>query len=497
MNQMKAVAMIIEIKHEPDSATAGIGYLSVVELTEKYRAGELTPAEVVETLLRRIEEIDSEGGVELNAVIEVSETVLGEVEALNVPTDQALWGVPIIIKDNIEVAGWPSGAGSCNFDLPASDDADLIRELREAGALLLSNANLTEWAAAASQSLQEGESRRGGLTGNPWALDRSAGSSSSGSAASVAAGFAPVAIGTETIGSLCQPASHCGVFAMKATRNAISTKGLIPYSATQDVPGVFARELEDIRLVMSTLLHKDLYYPDDVRICFGRDKDLSDASQSDYQLQSAFQELSEALSDAGFAGTDIPRIDEPEYARMQRVLNAELVRDLDPYLAQRPGSAWKSLAASLYLELVSLTCGAEPRQVFPDGFEEALEQSPIDIEQERDEMERYFTGLLEKMLGSDEVIAAVAYGPAEKLDLSTGLKRRGYRYHSFLDGISSAVGWPALTIPFTEVNNMPVGLILVARPHEEEKLLGAAKWLQVKNLAGRFERPNWTAPRRG
>jgi len=489
--------MIIEPTCEPDQATATVGYTSACDLREKYRNGELSPASVVQDLLDRIEVINGEGDIELKAVIEVSETVLREAESITPNDEKALWGIPIIVKDNIEVEGWVSGAGSDVFTLPATKDADLITTLRNAGALMLANANLTEWVASATQTLEEGQSTRGGLTGNPWALDRSAGSSSSGSAAAVAAGLAPVAIGTETVESLCQPASHCGVFAMKATRGAIPTRGLIPYSATQDVPGVFARELDDIRLVMATLLGRDLPYAEHVRIRFGIDSDLEDPSQSDEALLEAYRELCEFLSETGHQEAVIPRIPQPEYARLERVLKGEIVRDLTSYLAQRPGSRWKSLSDALILDFPSASCGAFEAPPYFEAFADALAQAPMNIAKERKAMEKVFASLLEDMLAGDDLIMAVAYGIPSKLDLSRITKRAAYGYHSFLGGISSTAGWPALTIPFTEIRGLPVGLILVARPDKEEHLLGAAKWLSTSFLLGAAKPPSWRPPQRG
>jgi amidase len=206
------------------------------------------------------------GNIELNATIEFDERVLESVVNLPPAIARPLDGIPFLVKDNIEVEGWRTGAGSNFFLHDAESDARIIQLLRVAGAIPIASANMSEWASASSRFLEDGYSTRGGLTGNPWSLDRTAGGSSSGSAAGVAAGLAPFALGTETIASITYPASVCGVFAMKPTRGRLSTQGIVPYSRTQDVPGVFARTLADVKRVMNVLLKADLSTDSTTRI---------------------------------------------------------------------------------------------------------------------------------------------------------------------------------------------------------------------------------------
>jgi Asp-tRNA(Asn)/Glu-tRNA(Gln) amidotransferase A subunit family amidase len=127
----------------------------------------------------------------------------------------------------------------------------------------------------------------------------------------------------------------------------------------------------------------------------------------------------------------------------------------------------------------------------------AMDAEPIDIKGQRSAAEAYFHSLLEGMFQDADVCFAIAYGPAEKLDMQRGTKAKAYRYHSFLDGMSSVVGWPSLTVPFRIINDLPVGLILVARPHQEEDLFATAALLRDNDLILDFERPLWRQPQRG
>ena len=479
---------------DPSPITADVGYLSIDEIHTRFASGALTPAEVVATLTNRIGELNFQGSTELTAVIEIDVHATKQAASLSGPDNQALWGIPLLIKDNFEVQGWTSGAGSTVFTEPAVEDAPVIARLRQAGAIMLANCNMTEWASASSGALEEGYSTRGGLTGNPWALDRSAGGSSSGSAAAVAAGFAPVALGTETIGSITQPASHCGVYAMKATRGAVSNEGIVPYSRTQDVPGVFSRNLEDLRIVMSVMADQDLTYSDDVSIGFLVDDDLNDVRQTPAALAATYAEFSRMLSLSGNAANSIPRVSSDLYEKMFDVLFAELNRDLSGYLAARPGSRWTSLSdalddfANLGKTHVARNFPNPPR----DGFEKAVNSTVVNIEVERAEVEKQFTAILEKLLKDDEVVLAPAYAPAPKSDLKRGYIQQGLSYMSYLDGLSSVVGWPSITVPFIQVDGLPSGLIMIARPGGESALLGAARSLNVE-----FHRPNWASVGRG
>ena len=183
-----------------------------------------------------------------------------------------LHGVPLLVKDNIEAIGLPGTAGSQALAGRAvTADAPLVARLREAGAVILGSTNLSEWANFRSPHSISGWSGVGGLTGNPWALDRSAGGSSSGSGAAVAAGLAPLAIGTETNGSITCPAALNGVVGLKPTVGSVPAQRVVPISASQDVPGPLARIGRGRRLVYEVLSGGDDCRPR-VRTAGGRSR---------------------------------------------------------------------------------------------------------------------------------------------------------------------------------------------------------------------------------
>ena len=146
----------------------------------------------------------------------------------------------MLVKDNVQVAGMPTTAGSPALLNAEPGDAFLVARLRAAGAVIIGKANLSEWANFRSTHSTSGWSTLGGQTANPYALDRNPSGSSSGSAAGVAAGLAPLAVGTETDGSIVAPASACGIVGIKPTNGLVSRRGIVPISPVQDTAGPMA-----------------------------------------------------------------------------------------------------------------------------------------------------------------------------------------------------------------------------------------------------------------
>ena len=156
-------------------------------------------------------------------------------------------GMPILLKDNIDTAR--SHADERRLAGPAGQrarrDAFIVQRLRAAGAVILGKTNLSEWANFRSSARSSGWSARGGLTRNPYALDRSACGSSSGSGVAVAASLCAAAVGTETDGSIISPSSVCGIVGMKPTVGLVSRSGIVPIAHSQDTAGPMARTVRD------------------------------------------------------------------------------------------------------------------------------------------------------------------------------------------------------------------------------------------------------------
>ncbi len=468
---------------DPHPASADLAYASIAELRALLNRGEITPDGLAELLRDRIATVES-APYALRAIIDVAPPLTGD------PVDGPLLGIPFLVKDNFEVEGWASGSGSLVFSEPARRDAPIVALLRSFGAVPLASTNMSEWASAGSSQLESGFSPRGGLTGNPFGLDRSAGESSSGSAAAVAAGLAPFALGTETIGSLTMPASRCGVFAVKPTRGVLSTEGIIPYSPQQDVPGVFARSLDDLRTVLGILLGRNLLGKSTPQLTFIEDNDLYDPGQSSQRLATAYDMAVMTMVDRGAQTQALPVFPSADFKTIMHVLYLELREGLGTYLANRPGSLVRS-----FDELIDEPSRSGAYEYTNDQFAEAasLGMAPLS----RKVAERPFIAYLEEAFDFGDVLIAPAYGPADKLDLTRRGRRPTLSYQSYLDGISSFAGWPTLTMPFIQEDGLPVGMVLVARPHCEAHLFAAALELIDSGVAGEFRRPTWHLPQRG
>jgi amidase len=241
----------------PGSRTSA-GRVSLAGLQADMASGLLSSAALTGFYLQRIDHLNPA----LHAVITVNLDALAEAaasDAVRVADGPRgpLEGIPVLIKDNVQVAGMPTTAGSPALLSAEPPDAFCVQQLRAAGAVIIGKANLSEWANFRSGHSTSGWSTLGGQTANPYALDRNPSGSSSGSAAGVAAGLAPVAVGTETDGSILAPASACGVAAIKPTNGLVSRRGLVPISPVQDTAGPLALSVADAAALLSVLAGAD------------------------------------------------------------------------------------------------------------------------------------------------------------------------------------------------------------------------------------------------
>ncbi len=225
--------------------------LTVWELADQLRDGRLDPADVLTAQLARIAALNPA----LHAYIETFESqARARVEALQrQPARGRLWGVPIAIKDNICITGEPATCASKilqGFRPPYS--ATVITRLEAAGAVLLGRTNQDEFAFGSST-----ETSCYGVTRNPWDVERIPGGSSGGSACAVAADLAAVALGSDTGGSIRQPAAMCGIVGLKPTYGRVSRYGLIAFASSLDQIGPLAKDVRDAALLLSVIAGGD------------------------------------------------------------------------------------------------------------------------------------------------------------------------------------------------------------------------------------------------
>ena len=237
--------------------------MCIRELQTQMSQGELTAHSLLEFYLERIEQIDRNGPT-LTSIIEINPDAFEIAESLDKERADSgprgpLHGIPILVKDNIDTADkMVTAAGSLALaGSHARQDAFIIERLRQAGAIILGKANLSEWANFRSTRSSSGWSSRGGQCRNPYALDRTPCGSSSGSGAATAANLCAAAIGTETDGSIVCPSSINGVVGIKPTLGLLSRSGIIPIAHSQDTAGPMARCVADAAILLGAMTGVD------------------------------------------------------------------------------------------------------------------------------------------------------------------------------------------------------------------------------------------------
>lgn len=429
--------------------------------------------ERVEESLAKIRSIDHDG-YKLNSVIALSEDAIEHAKFLEKNNrDLPLQGLPILIKDNIEVQGLPATAGSLALvNTPIQKDSTIAQRLREAGAVIIGATNLSEWANIRSTKSTSGWSAVGGLTANPWIHGHSAGGSSSGSGAAVAAGLTQWSIGSETDGSIICPASLNGCVGIKPTVGAIPRDGMIPISESQDSPGPMSQTVEQAALLLDVLTSKDEY----LKAAYG-DEGLKVGVvkqwiSEDSKLGALFEETLQKLERNGVTLVEVeltPPTDTEQDDELL-VLLYELVGGLRTYLSNRQGVSVSSLKEILKFNLENSKIELE--HFGQELFEMALqyEDKGHEYKEARKRNLLWAEDTLAKGLASADVLIGCTYGPAWKSDLANGDKFEGSTWITTAPAIA---GTPIGTIPMGLVEGLPVGLGFVSGRNHEDRLIKA------------------------
>lgn len=474
---------------------------SILELSSGMARGEITSVSIVEDYIRRIEDIDQSGPcinslIELNpdaipvAIERDNERAVGKVRG-------PLHGIPILLKDNIGTRDrMTTTAGSLALEgSQAPSDAYLVTKLRKAGAVILGKANLSEWANWRGKHSVSGWSSRGGLTRNPYALDRTACGSSSGSAAAVAASLCAGAIGTETDGSIICPAQTCGVVGIKPTLGLISRSGIIPIAHSQDTAGPIGRTVQDAAVLLGAVAGFD---PEDratrsarkhapreytqfltvdglkgmrigvARNMLGTDKRVIAIVESSIQLM---HELGAVIVDPA----NLPNWDSFGETEIE-VLCYEFKSDLNRYLASLGP---RSMVHSL--EDVIRFNEENKSRVMPyfgqERMTEAQSKGPLSSKAYRKALAR--NRRLTRKEGIDaliskkrlDAIVVASGGPAWTIDLANG-DPKSWDMES--TSPAAVAGYPHITIPAGSIFGLPVGISFFAKAWHEPTLIRIA-----------------------
>jgi amidase len=473
---------------------------TIADLQKRMQSGQDSSRSLVEKYAARIEALDKQGP-RLRAVLEINPDALaiaGELDAERMAgkTRGPLHGIPVLLKDNIGTADrMTTTAGSLALEgsIPPSDSF-VAKKLREAGAILLGKANLSEWANIRSTHSSSGWSGRGGQCRNPYALDRNPSGSSSGSAVAAAANCCGAAIGSETDGSIVSPSNNCGLVGLKPTVGLVSRSGVIPISHTQDTTGPMCRSVSDAAILLSAMTGVD---PADAatkasarvagidytrfldpralqgtRIGVPRKGLYGQSPAADRVAEAALAEMKK-LGAILVDPADIETVEDFAGPGELDVLLYEFKAGLNAYLAVLPNARVRTLA-----DVIAFNEANREREMpffAQELFERAQQKGPLTDRDYLKALEKDFRisrkDGIDKTMDKHRLDALVAptSGPATLIDLVNG--DYGVNGSSTIPAVA---GYPHITVPAGWASGLPVGLSFFGRAWSEGKLLAIA-----------------------
>jgi amidase len=432
--------------------------LGVQEILRVYRQGQATVMDVVTSFSQRIAALEPR--IQAWEWFDASRAMAeAEERAGGILQDLPLFGIPVGVKDIINTRGIPTRMGSRIFaNHVPQQSAWVVRRLEALGGLVMGKTVTTEFAF-----------RTPGKTRNPWNPDHTPGGSSSGSAAAVAAGFVPVAIGTQTLGSVIRPAAFCGVVGYKPSFGAISRNGIHPFSATLDTVGVFARSVADAAWFAACLMGQDardeatftsgpvhlLRVPleplaNGPKIAVVRTQKFGTASEAQ---RAHFEECVAKLTQAG-ANTkdvDLPKFFDDAWDNVMVIA----ARDMTKSLAAIESRHRIRLSPPL-MQLLD-----QGHRITPEQFQRACDK--------RDNYRRWLENLFERY---DAIVTLPAPGEAPRGLASTG--------DATFNSLWTQTGLPAITVPTGRgPRGLPLGTQVVGRYRHDERALQVAAWCEA------------------
>jgi Asp-tRNA(Asn)/Glu-tRNA(Gln) amidotransferase A subunit family amidase len=433
--------------------------LTAVEAASEIARGAISAEDYTRACLERIAAVESE----VHAFVHLDpEHALAQARALDRRKASGertgpLHGIPVGIKDIFDTADYPTECGSPIFAGRRPDaDSAAVRKLREAGAVIIGKTVTTEFAYF-----------HPGKTRNPRDLKRTPGGSSSGSAAAVAAGMVPLAIGSQTNGSMIRPAAFCGVFGIKPSHGLISRAGALTLSRKLDHVGAFARSVDDLALILDVLAGQDAADPDSrpyaapsFRVGAAEEPPISPAfalvrtpmwEKADAEARDALEGLARDLRAREI---DLPDQYRDAWSALRAIMAVDMAHNLGAFV-DKGGEVSKTFRALI----------EEGRKVTATQYLAALRDA-----------ERYAEG----MIGIFEQFADAVITLSAKGVAPPGIEATG---DPVFCSLWTLVGFPSLNLPLlANTNGLPIGVQLVGAPGRDERLLRTARTL-VKQLA--------------
>jgi aspartyl-tRNA(Asn)/glutamyl-tRNA(Gln) amidotransferase subunit A len=452
----------------PKAAGSSVTQLTLTEASALVRARKISPVELTRECLNRIERLNPK----LNAFITVTaEAALAQAYAAESEIQDGNWkgplhGIPIGLKDIVDTAGVRTTGASAVFrDRIPARDAEVVRRFKTAGAVLLGKLNLHEFAYGGSSAISYF-----GAVRNPWDYCCSSGGSSGGSAAAVAARLCYAAIGTDTGGSIRQPASYCGIVGLKPTYGRVSTSGVIPLSWSLDHVGPMTRTVEDAALVLQVIAGYD-----------PQDSASSDAPVPDYAatIAAPTSSLRLGIPRAYFYDQLEPEIETAMEAALEVLTTLTASQqEMAPLATDNTYSSW-SIPYSAVFTAESYTYHKEQMESNPELYQPATLQrlragaeiTAAKYIQSRRELERIRGSVGELFQNLDLLITpAVRIRPPTIAELQADFDTARTKELSMLHNTRpfNVAGLPTITVPcgFTP-GGLPVGMQITGRAGDE------------------------------
>lgn len=481
--------------------------MQIAELHDRMQRGEVSAEQLVRWYLGRIEELDR-SGPELRAMIELNPDALMTARALDEEWQESgprgpLHGIPVVLKANIDTADkMHTTAGSLALaGHIAAQDAFIVSQLRDAGAVILGKANLSEWANYRSSRSSSGWSSIGGQTRNPYNPLRTPCGSSSGSAVAVTANLTMVAVGTETDGSVICPSGINGIVGIKPTLGLLSRSGIIPIAHSQDTAGPMARSVRDAAILLTAMTGTD---PSDAAMAAAPTATIDYAANlaadglegkrigvirshygagSNPAVEQLLTDTLAALTAAGAEIVDTLEVDTTGVdAAESTVLSYEFKTDLASYL-ESSGTPFESLSDIIayndeHADTVMPIFGQERMLA-------AAARGSLDDEEYVDALatsKRISQGALDAAFTAHnlDALLGISNGPAWMIDHANGDS-----FHIGSSSYAAVSGYPNITVPAGFVSDLPIGVSFIGKPFQEQSLIGIAYAFEQATAARR------------
>jgi amidase len=491
LSMLMLALMTPQLMAAPTSQT--LQDLTAQQALERMAAQQLTSVELTQYYLAQIDK-NNHKGADLRAISDINRDAIKLASRLDAERKAGkvrgpLHGLPVVLKANIATAdGMPTTAGALALKgFLTKKDAELVTQLKAAGAVIIAKSNLSEWANFRGQGSASGWSALGGQTKNPHLPTHSPCGSSSGSGVAVAADFTLLAVGTETDGSITCPAAVNGIVGIKPTHGAVSGHGIIPIAESQDTAGPMARTVADAALLLDTLVTPAAKTNYGVSLAAAATPTkvnkvvLVRAFDADYPAVKLMQDrVAAALQQQGIIVQEVQSWDLPEQLGKDEftVLIYEFKRDLNRWLAEH-----QAPAAVNNIDKIIAFNQKKGKEALAFYGQEYLElASKIDLtkdeaayQQALQNGRKLAAAALDAYLvdAKADAILLPAYGPAWPID-----HVKGDQFNFGTSAAAAVSGYPSVTIPAGMDQQLPLGLSLVGPRWSEAKLLGLASLLE-------------------